>query len=257
MPPPDPTKIHTRPELAAALRSLKGDKTYEWIEATANALSTTLDGRGYDWSPETLPKSTVAEWLNRDQRTVPGQNKLLKFLYVFEVPPAEWQAWIGARDRVVSNSRSDPSITSPGPVPPTDSPDPVPPTGPPRRKWKLVVTVVILLVIVAAVSWPPIRRSLSGTAEPGTTPSAVTSPTTTESVGPGSTISPGPGVTAGYSFDFDVIIGGQYDLDIQPGAAPLARQGVFPDSPLYPNPRSVSDHAGAGSRPDFRSFPKR
>ena len=105
---PDPTTITTRRQSAAGLRTLKGDTTLAEIGQRSGDLrpSEALQLDAPDrtpWRPEELRTSTVSGWFSEDGRDLPGRNKLLTLLTVFEVPTSEWRAWLEAVERVRSS----------------------------------------------------------------------------------------------------------------------------------------------------------
>ncbi|MGH3783570.1 MAG: hypothetical protein ACRDRO_23855 [Pseudonocardiaceae bacterium] len=100
---PDLDRITNRAQLAAALRTVKGDHSYRWLTTAARKLVTSASaertpGRRSRWTPEPLTRGSVSDWLHR--RGLPTRNKLFTFMAVCGVPDAQWNAWVEAVARV-------------------------------------------------------------------------------------------------------------------------------------------------------------
>lgn len=91
----DPSRVSTPEELAACLNGLRRRRglSYEAIEKAAAKLSARSGG----WRLEPLAKSTVGEIVTG--KRLPGKDKLLTFLAVCEVAPADRAQWLTAWER--------------------------------------------------------------------------------------------------------------------------------------------------------------
>jgi hypothetical protein len=90
----DPGQIGDRAQLAAALKTIKGERSYAKIKAAANTLCTRYPKGGRPeqrWSPQPLAKSTLTDWFS--SRSLPTQDKLRTFLSVCGVSGEQWPAW--------------------------------------------------------------------------------------------------------------------------------------------------------------------
>ncbi|MFJ2029023.1 hypothetical protein [Streptosporangium sp. NPDC087985] len=82
---PDPAGVHTLPELAEALQTLRAGRTYKDLDRAA--------------APERLPSSTLSDMLNSGRSTV---ETLELFLRACGVPREQHAAWLSARERATS-----------------------------------------------------------------------------------------------------------------------------------------------------------
>ena len=91
----DPSQVNTPDELAACLDGLRRRRglSYEVMEKAAAKLPS-RSGRS---RPEPLPKSTVGEIVTG--KRLPAKGKLLTFLTVCEVAPADLAQWLAAWER--------------------------------------------------------------------------------------------------------------------------------------------------------------
>jgi hypothetical protein len=89
---PEPHQITNRGQLAAALKAVKGNRSYAQLEAAAESLT-----RRGGWSFELLKRGSVSDWLL--ERGLPTRNKLVTFLHVCDVPANQWDAWVEAVGR--------------------------------------------------------------------------------------------------------------------------------------------------------------
>ena len=91
----DPSRVSTPNELAACLEGLRHRRglSYEAMERAAARLPS-RSGRS---RPEPLPKSTVGEIVTG--KRLPTKGKLLTFLTVCEVAPADLAQWLAAWER--------------------------------------------------------------------------------------------------------------------------------------------------------------
>jgi hypothetical protein len=92
----DPSRVSTPGELAACLDGLRRRRglSYEAMELAAAKLPSPLGGSRL----EPLPKSTVGEIVTG--KRLPAKGKLLTFLTVCEVAPADQAQWLAAWERV-------------------------------------------------------------------------------------------------------------------------------------------------------------
>ena len=91
----DPSRVNTPDELAACLDGLRRRRglSYEVMEKAAAKLPSRSGGS----RPEPLPKSTVGEIVTG--KRLPTKGKLLTFLAVCEVAPADLAQWLAAWER--------------------------------------------------------------------------------------------------------------------------------------------------------------
>ena len=117
-PRPAPDQIHTRTQLAGALKLLKGSCSYTQISGKSVTLSESASPRNVAglsaWVPEELPSGTVSGWMpsaTTANPNVPTAAKLLTYLAVTGVPESDWASWIAATERVrlTSTDRSVPA----------------------------------------------------------------------------------------------------------------------------------------------------
>ena len=102
----NPDRITNRTQLAAALKEVKGARSYHQLTEASKVLTPSAARRaggnsragGKNWMPELLVRGTVGGWLTG--RHLPARNKLLTFLTVCEVPADRWRAWAAAVARV-------------------------------------------------------------------------------------------------------------------------------------------------------------
>ncbi|MBV9011215.1 MAG: hypothetical protein JO272_04060 [Pseudonocardiales bacterium] len=106
---PDPDRITSRPQLATALRAVKGDRSYhQLLEASEQRIKQAPPRRagadaGRGLGPERLTKGSVSDWLSG--RNLPSRNKLFTFLAVCGVPPEQWRSWWEAVGRARRGGR--------------------------------------------------------------------------------------------------------------------------------------------------------
>ena len=92
----DPSSVATQADFAACLNGLRKrrDLSYEAMEAASRGM---LSRRGGDrW--QLLSKSTIGEIVNGER--LPSRDRLLTFLAVCELTPADQFQWIAAWERV-------------------------------------------------------------------------------------------------------------------------------------------------------------
>ena len=93
----DPSRVATRADFAACLDGLRRRRglSYEVMERTAREMMSRPGGR---WQP--LGKSTVGEIVKGER--LPSRDRLLTFLAVCELTPADQVQWIAAWERVTA-----------------------------------------------------------------------------------------------------------------------------------------------------------
>ncbi|MFC5833637.1 HD-GYP domain-containing protein [Nonomuraea insulae] len=87
---PDPSQVHTIPELISALRALRADRSYADLDKAANPGNRPKEG---------LPSSTLSDLLNKGRAS---RETLEVFLRACAVPREQWRAWQGARERALT-----------------------------------------------------------------------------------------------------------------------------------------------------------
>lgn len=179
---PDPKGIHTRAELAGALYTIKGNRSYADLTAAAYKLIATADHspRRFPWSPRELPKSSVADWLAAG-RSLPSPDKLMTFLTVCEVPSDVMPAWLEALDRVRKVKTSEHAAASPVIAESATKASVVGSSRPPRR-WHLVwagAAVVSAGIITAAITLTPHTQAPTPASGDSTPPASSESSTLT------------------------------------------------------------------------------
>ncbi|MEV4807885.1 HD-GYP domain-containing protein [Nonomuraea sp. NPDC049421] len=87
---PDPSQVHTVPELIAALRVLRAGRSYADLDKAANPGNRPKEG---------LPSSTLSDLLNKGRAS---RETLEVFLRACAVPREQWRAWQAARERALT-----------------------------------------------------------------------------------------------------------------------------------------------------------
>ncbi|MEV4473930.1 HD-GYP domain-containing protein [Nonomuraea sp. NPDC049504] len=87
---PDPSQVHTVPELISALRALRAGRSYADLDKAANPGKRPKEG---------LPSSTLSDLLNKGRAS---RETLEAFLRACAVPREQWNAWQAARERALT-----------------------------------------------------------------------------------------------------------------------------------------------------------
>ncbi|QFY12976.1 HD domain-containing protein [Nonomuraea phyllanthi] len=87
---PDPSQVHTVPELISALRALRAGRSYTDLDKAANPGNRPKEG---------LPSSTLSDLLNKGRAS---RETLEVFLRACAVPREQWRAWEDARERALT-----------------------------------------------------------------------------------------------------------------------------------------------------------
>ncbi|MFF4625810.1 HD domain-containing phosphohydrolase [Nonomuraea jabiensis] len=87
---PDPSQVHTVPELISALRALRAGRSYAELGKAANPGNRPKEG---------LPSSTLSDLLNKGRAS---RETLEVFLRACAVPREQWRAWQEARERALT-----------------------------------------------------------------------------------------------------------------------------------------------------------
>lgn len=108
-----PDLVSTRAELAEALKTVKGTRSYTTLTVESKALA--ASGSQGTWTPEVLTKGTMSDWWTGNVRALPTRDRLLTFLAICAVPAEQWEEWWQAVNRVRLGARG-PRINELDPV---------------------------------------------------------------------------------------------------------------------------------------------